>query len=297
MKVDVAVVEVGMGGRLDSTNVFESPLVTVITKIALDHMGFLGTTLEEISHEKAGIMKKGAPSVVDGSNTELVLSVLRQIATKVGTAKFVIAGSKTLGNGSCEIETPAFGRLQFDSFLAGNYQSSNLSCAINALSLLEERFPALTSATVQKGIGAARWPGRMETVDVPSVMGGYKSVLLDGAHNPEAASALAKYVNLHLRGPGKQSVAWVLAASKGKDIGAMLRNLLKEGDHVFAVSFGAVDGMPWVMPTSPLDIVEVAKTVVGEQGSTTDAGSDVQEALSMACRTAGEGNLVVAGSL
>lgn len=297
MKVDVAVVEVGMGGRLDSTNVFSSPLVTVITKIALDHMGFLGATVEEIAREKAGIMKKGSPSVVDGSNAESVLSVLRQTAAKVGASKFVAARSKILRNGGCEIETSAFGSLRFESFLAGNYQPSNLSCAINALSLAQEWFPKITPAAVQKGISATRWPGRMEKVDVSSVIGRLKSVLLDGTHNPEAARALAQYVNLHLRAPGEGSVAWVLALSNGKDIEAILRNLLKDGDHVFAVAFGPVDGMPWVRATNPLDIVKVAKMVVGDQGSAIDAGSDVKEALSMACRTAGEGSVVVAGSL
>lgn len=286
-----------MGGRLDSTNVFTSPLVTVITKIAMDHMGFLGSTLEEIAHEKAGIMKKGAPSVVDGSNTESVLSVLRQKATSIGAAKLVVAKLKILGNGSCEIETPAFGCLQFASFLAGNHQSSNLSCAVNALSLSREWFPAITPAAVHKGIGLTRWPGRLETVDVSSVPGGHKSILMDGAHNPEAADALAEYVNLHLRAPAKEAIAWVLAISKGKDVGVMLRSLLKHGDHVFAVAFGPVDGMPWVMPTNPLEIVEAAKAVVGDQGDTVDVGSDVRKALSMACRTVGEGNVVVAGSL
>lgn len=296
-KVDVAVVEVGMGGRLDSTNVFASPLVTVVTKIAMDHMGFLGATLEGIAGEKAGIMKKGAPSVVDGSNTESVLSVLRQTAIKVGAREFVVAKPRASRNGGCEIETPEFGILQFPSFLAGSYQPANLSCAINALSLAREWFPAITPAAVHKGIGAAKWPGRMETVDIFSVLGKRKFILMDGAHNPEAAGALAEYVDLRLRTPGKESVAWLLAASKGKDIEAILRNLLKRGDHVFAVAFGPVDGMPWVMPTSPLEIVEAAKAVVSDQGSAVDAGSDIKEALNMACRTAGEGNVVVAGSL
>lgn len=286
-----------MGGRLDSTNVFTSPLVTVITKIAMDHMGFLGSTLEEIAQEKAGIMKTGAPSVVDGSNTESVLSVLRQKATNIGAGKPVVAKPKILGNGSCEIETPAFGCQQFTSFLAGNHQPSNLSCAVNALSLARERFPAITPAAVYKGVGLTRWPGRLETVDVSSIPDGHKSILMDGAHNPEAADALAEYVNLHLRVPGKEAIAWVLAISKGKDVGAMLRSLLKHGDYVFAVAFGPVDGMPWVMPTNPLEIVELAKAVVGDQGDTADAGSDVREALSMACRRVGEGNVVVAGSL
>lgn len=296
-RIDVAVVEVGMGGRLDSTNIFERPLATVITKIAMDHMGFLGSTLEEIAREKAGIMKGGSPCVVSGSNTEIVLSVLRRTADEVCTGGFIVAKPEVVGEGYCEVATPAFGSQRFTHFLVGNYQPSNLSCAINALSLVSERFPSITAAAIQKGIKATRWPGRMETVDMTPIIGEQKHILVDGAHNPEAADALAEYVDRELRTPDMKSITWVLAASKGKDIGRILHSLLKPGDHVVAVTFRPVDSMPWVTPTDSLEIIEVAREVVGGLGSAVGAGNDVKEALAMACQTAGGGNVVVAGSL
>lgn len=292
-KISVAVVEVGIGGRLDATNVFQSPLVTVITKIGLDHMGLLGSTLDEIAREKGGIMKKGSSCVVDGSNTDQVLSVLLHTANEVGTGGYTISKPKAAGEGYCEVMTTAFGSQRFTNFLTGNYQPSNLACAINALSHASGRFPSITSAVVQKGIEATRWPGRMEWVDVSFVLGKQKSVLVDGAHNPQAADALANYVKKELGSP----VTWILAASKGKDIGTMLRSLLQPGDSVVAVAFGPVEGMPWISPTDPREIVETAKGFMGDQGSVVNAGSNVAEALRAACQTAGEGNLVIAGSL
>lgn len=296
-KIDVAVVEVGMGGRLDSTNVFENPLATVITKIAMDHMGFLGFTLEEIAREKAGIMKNGSPCIVDGSNTETVLSVLNHTANEVGVREFVTTKLEAVGEGYCEVATPAFGGQRFTNFLTGLYQPWNLACAVNALSYTSKKFPSITAGAVEQGIMATRWPGRMETVDVSSIVDRGKSVLVDGAHNPQAADSLAEYVDQKLRAFGVGQVAWVLAASEGKDIDKMLRSLLRCGDHVVGVKFGPVDGMPWVSPMDSSKIVEAAEGVIGDLGSAVDAGSDIKRALSMACQIAHEGSVVVAGSL
>ncbi|RPB07048.1 FolC bifunctional protein [Morchella conica CCBAS932] len=289
-KVDIAVVEVGIGGRLDATNVFEAPLATVITKIALDHQGFLGSTLEEIAKEKGGIMKKGTACVVDGSNTGQVLSVLQRIASEVGAGAYTISKLDASGDGYAEIMTPAFGTQRFTSFLQGNYQPSNLACAVNALSHAAEKFPIITSAALQAGIKSTTWPGRMEWVDISSVVGKRTSVLVDGAHNPEAADALAEYVNKKLPGP----VTWVLSASKGKEVRIMLQRLLRDGDHVVAVAFGAVDGMPWVSPVDPQEIVNEAVYALGSGESVTNFGHDISAALKTACNG---GNVVVAGSL
>lgn len=290
-RVDIAVVEVGVGGRLDATNVFEKPLATVITKIALDHQAFLGNTLEEIAGEKAGIMKEGAACVVDGSNAAQALSVLWRVAAEVGTASCTLAKPEAVGDGFAEIVTPAFGAQRFMRFLQGSYQPANLACAVNALSHAVETFPAITVAALQEGIKATRWPGRMEWVDVSPVIGRQASVLVDGAHNPEAAEALAEYVNRTFPGP----VTWVLSASKGKEVSAMMKSLLRDGDSVIAVAFGAVDGMPWVSPTDPHEIVNEALAILGSGADVSSSRNDVAAALRTAC--ASGGNVVVAGSL
>ncbi|KAL7268260.1 folylpolyglutamate synthase [Rhizina undulata] len=295
-KVDVAVVEVGMGGRLDATNILEDPIVTVITKIGLDHQGFLGNTIQEIALEKAGILKKGSPCIVDGSNEESVLAAIRQKAIDTGAGPVHFAIPEAIKEDACEVRTSAFGLQKFTSFLKGNYQPHNLSCAVNALSCLSERFPSITSDTVQGGIKETKWPGRMETLDVKNITGNAKDlVLVDGAHNSQAAEALADYVNKILR-PKRAGVHWILAFSRGKDIRQALQLLIKPEDTVFSVEFGPVDGMPWA--TSE-DAGNVAKMVqeVSKDTKILEFGKDIAVAINEAVKSSECVNVVIAGSL
>jgi folylpolyglutamate synthase len=298
-RVDVAVVEVGLGGRLDATNILESPLATIITKIGIDHQAFLGSTLEAIAKEKGGIIKKGSRCIVDGTNTDSVLSMLEQLAREAGAESFRPARAKITSGGNCEVTTQAFGTLRFESFLTGNYQPSNLACAVNALSYLSTKYPSITGTTVQNGIKAARWPGRMEKIDIsPIIPGGQKKrVLVDGAHNAQAAHALAQYVDKNLRQSEVGRISWVIALSKGKDMAEMFRILLRPGDSVVGVEFGQVDGMPWVSPTSTWTIIESIRDIYGNEVNVENCGKGVLEAVNRACEIAGEGNIVVAGSL
>jgi folylpolyglutamate synthase len=304
-RVDVAVVEVGLGGRLDATNILEPPLAVIITKIGIDHQAFLGSTVEAIAREKGGIIKKGSRCIVDGSNAEPALSILKQLAIETGAESFHVAkGGNNNADGAgkdFEITTPAFGTQRFETFLRGNYQPSNLSCAVSALSYLSEQYPSITGATVQTGIRATKWPGRMELVDISSVIPTKQGhILVDGAHNAQAAHALAEYVDRNLRLPpsGGKSVTWVIAASQGKDVAEMLRILLHPGDSVVGVGFGQVDGMPWVSPINTRLIMESIRDIYGDEVSVLDGGGKgVLEAVGIACEIAGGGNIVVAGSL
>ncbi|RPA95551.1 FolC bifunctional protein [Choiromyces venosus 120613-1] len=299
-RVDVAVVEVGIGGRLDATNIIEPPVAAVITKIGLEHQGFLGSSVEEIAKEKGGIIKGGSMCIVDGMNEEGVLSVLGKIAEEVGVESFhAVRPEMVDGDGGvCEITTEAFGRLRFDRFLSGNYQPANLSCAVHALSYLSREFPSITASTVLAGVRNTSWPGRMETVDVSCLLPGKeRRVLLDGAHNTQAALALSDYVTRKLRTGGK-FVSWTIAVSKGKDVKEMLRILLRPGDKFVAVEFGPVDGMPWVVATGTEEIIGAVREVFGEEVGAVDGGSDVLGGVKLALELAGEkGRTVVAGSL
>ena len=294
--VDVAVVEVGLGGRLDATNILEAPLAAIITKIGIDHQAFLGSTPEVIAREKGGIIKRGSRCIVDGTNTDSVLSILGKLAHETEAESFHTAKAQVTGNGNCEVTTQAFGTLKFESFLTGSYQPSNLACAVNALSYLSTKYPSITRATVQNGIKATRWPGRMQKVDI-SPIGCKKPVLVDGAHNADAARALAEYIDKNLRRAGVAPISWVIAASKGKDVEEMCRILLQPGDKVVAVEFGQVDSMPWVSPTSTRVIIETIKDIYGDKVGVEDGGKNLCGAVNRACEIAGEGNIVVAGSL
>lgn len=327
--LDVAVVEVGVGGRLDSTNIIGQPvidgtgangdasiiesrplpLVTAIVKIGMDHQGLLGDTIEAIAREKAGIVKPGVPLVYDTSNESQVQNVLE--ATAKSKESPVVDGSV--------LKVP-----DMPSRWA-NHTRENMKVAFlatwTALVSLErvpsrppsdendaDRVQDLQSAMLTAAEDTV-FPGRQEWVDISSLANRKESVLLDGAHNPQSALVLANKV-LDIRisedwrsnktGRYGDPVTWVVAMSKGKPLDAFWEPLLKAGDNVFAVEFGPVDGMPWVQPTPALDIIKSARAVVPDLGVTESYGRDVIGALqaaSAASNILAGRHLVIAGSL
>jgi dihydrofolate synthase/folylpolyglutamate synthase len=191
-RVDVAVVEVGLGGRLDATNVV-APAVTAITSIDLDHEAHLGPTLAAIATEKAGIIKPGVPVIVGALKPE----ALRAVAT-IAAAK----GAPLVASDGAEIDADSTGTGQYrvtvrtdrgtygpvDLGLRGRHQIGNAVIA----ALVLERLPAdlaIDRTAVETGLRDARWPGRLDLVAV-----GGRTVLIDGAHNPAGARALASYL-------------------------------------------------------------------------------------------------------
>lgn len=282
-KVDVGVVEVGMGGRLDATNVLKQKAVTIIAKLGLDHQFFLGNTLAEIALQKAGIMREGVPCVADASNTPSVIDVLRAHSHEVGaTLKVVKPESSELSQA-----------LQVD---LEPHQLQNLAVAHEAFRIA---YPQLrqTTASLISSIERISWPGRLQLLNLSSLASRQVKVLLDGAHNPQSAEVLAKYVNKHLRAHSPtKPVTWLLAASQGKDLTEIMKLLLRPGDNVAAVEFGPVDGMPWVKPMEAEDILKVVASTT-TSASQHNSGTHIQEALQWASNTADGGPLVIAGSL
>ncbi len=173
--VDLAVIEVGIGGRLDATNVIPSPRVTAITRIAFDHMDKLGDTLVAIAREKAGIAKAGAPMVV-GAVEPGARAAIEEVARA--------AGATTID--ALEADDPLHGAAPDERTfrLLGAHQACNRAVASRVVQLL-----GIDGATVLRGFKAARWPGRLERIETKD--GPY---LLDGAHNPDGATALARYL-------------------------------------------------------------------------------------------------------
>ena len=198
-KVDIAVLEVGMGGRFDATNVV-TPLVSVITSISLDHREYLGRSLAAIAFEKAGIIKPGVP-VVNGAEGRAAGAVIRRRARERG-APLVSAFGR---DGALFAARTAAGfrfRYEFcgESFafrlkLPGVHQGENAAVAVAAARTLGCVDRPLERRTILAGLAAAEWPGRLEAV------GRRPLVLLDGAHNEDGARALAAYVRDFVRGP------------------------------------------------------------------------------------------------
>lgn len=206
-EVDLAVVEVGMGGRLDATNVCE-PLLSLVTSISLEHQEHLGDTLALIAREKAGIFRSGRPALAWVEEPEAAGS-LRAVAAEVGAdlrfgqdlATVLEINPEVWGGQRVRLRTPK-GEHDLRIDLPGTHQVRNLGLAVLAAEEL-----GLDRQAIADGARAARWPGRLERVDLPD--GG--RVLLDAAHNPEGAAVLADFLS---RLPGKPDLLFGILADK-----------------------------------------------------------------------------------
>jgi dihydrofolate synthase/folylpolyglutamate synthase len=182
-KVDLAIMEAGMGGRWDATNVAAS-LLSIITPVSLDHCDYLGSTLAAIAAEKAGIIKQGRPVVV-AAQEETVLAVIRQAAAEQAAPLLLYGNDFTAARSEDGLVFTGCGSsFPCKPALRGRFQSGNAAVAIAAaLTLVADGF-AVSDAACQRGVAAASWPGRLE------LFPGDPPVLLDGAHNPAGMLAL-----------------------------------------------------------------------------------------------------------
>lgn len=189
--VDVAVIEVGLGGKLDATNIIR-PEVSVITGIALDHQNYLGRTIGKIAGEKAGIIKKDIP-VISGSRDPEAQRVIRRQAKAVRTVLFEMDQDFLMrnlherkGRYYFDLCTPMRTYRNLSLSLAGEHQSRNAALAIMAVESLKSF--SITSRDIRRGLAGTRWPGRLDEYRA------MRRTLLDGAHNPEAAELLRQYL-------------------------------------------------------------------------------------------------------
>lgn len=191
-QVEVAVLEVGLGGRLDSTNVV-TPVATAITSIDLDHQALLGSTIAQIAFEKAGIIKPGTPVVLGETKPEAVDVITRvcgeQGARLIHTATGVEMRTVLLEDGrtTLELTTPVRRYPRMTVSLRGRHQVANAVTAVRLLETLPWNVP---EAAIVAGISDVIWPGRLELIQVAPG----RAVLLDSAHNPAGASALAEFL-------------------------------------------------------------------------------------------------------
>ena len=212
-QVEFAVVEVGLGGRLDSTNVID-PVVTAITSIDFDHQRYLGDTLAAIAGEKAGIIKPGVPVIV-GEVAPEAMAVIAATARSRG-AELIRSDAAARDYGPIALG------------LAGAHQAANAQVAMRVLEALERRGVAIGRDAIVDGLTHVAWPGRLDRRRLP----GGAHVLLDAAHNPAGAAALASYLRT-LRDEDPVKPALVFGAMRDKDVGGMLTLLLPEVDRVF----------------------------------------------------------------
>jgi len=245
-KVDVAVIEVGLGGRLDATNIVE-PLVSVITSLSYDHMAVLGDTLSQIAFEKAGIIKPGRPVVISPQKDE-ALQVVERVAqergsnlTVVGKNTFFAANAHSLSGQSLFVWSASEQGL-VDEFiesggqtdwepqrltipLLGYHQVENAATAYTALQIIRSEGLPISEREISRGFEKVDWPGRFE------ILQRFPTVIIDSAHNRDSALKLRLTLDDYLAG---QPVVLIFGASEDKDVHGMFAELMPRVRKVIA---------------------------------------------------------------
>jgi dihydrofolate synthase/folylpolyglutamate synthase len=279
-KVDIAVIEVGIGGALDGTNVIQ-PLVSVITNVGTDHKDVLGETVEEIARDKAGIIKNGIP-VVTAATQASVLQIIEQAAAQHAAPLSVLARAATIESRvkdlpyaqDVSVKTERR-RYAFTLPLIGEFQVDNAATALVALEQIADRFP-VTAEQISAAFAELSLPGRTEYY--PS----HPSVLFDVAHNVEKARALGAALQRHF--PGRRMV-FVVAVAHEKDFAGVVEAWRDLPAHYIFTTFEASHRRARHAQT----LVNVAR----HAGMASRAVDDSIEAFNLARRMAAAGDLVV----
>ncbi len=279
-RCDLVVLECGMGGRLDSTNVITTPILSVITGIAMDHTAFLGDTIEKIAEEKAGIIKKNVPILYCGGDD--AERVIRDKAKEVCAPYYRL---DTLGqiilnedlNGTCfSVSTGQTYHLP----LLGKFQAKNALHVLNALPIIAQSGFLVSEKAITEGFGKVRWPARFEIVSQDPL------ILCDGAHNPEGVDSAIESVKRYF--PGKK-LCLVTGCMKDKDFSYMAKKMSEVVLAVFCFT-----------PSNPrsLSAEELADTF-RSHGVTASAHPSADSALKCAVETAQKNNcpILCLGSL
>jgi len=280
-QVDFAVIEVGMGGRFDPTNVL-SPTVCAIARIGLDHTKVLGDTPEKIAFEKAGIIKENVPVVLQKQGESIGRVIAEAAAQKhaklldLNTIPVEITNETARGT-TFMCDLPHFGRQEYTINLCGAYQVDNALTALGALALLPEHLRP-DVATVQAGLAATKWPGRLEWFD---------NLLLDGAHNPQGAATVADYVRKHLVG---KRIVLLTGMMHDKDVSGVTALLAPLAQEIFTVQ---PEHFPRALTGAQLANIYRAQTSVPIHPV-----EETQDALQYATQAAGkDGIVLICGSL
>ena len=284
--VEYAVIEVGLGGLLDSTNVIV-PEVSIITNVTLEHADRCGGTLEGVAHHKAGIIKDDVPVVTAAQG--VALDIIRQQAEEKNADIFVAGEDFSAEFISCESN---FQRLEFSSgllgavkepytlHLLGKHQIENAAVAVMAAKLIHNLDDRITNKTIDDALSLVSWPARFERVEM-----GRQKIIIDGAHNPAGMTALRESLDLYY--PAEERVL-LLGILKDKDIDTMLDILLRPNDTVVVT----------VPHSDRASDPQLLAGKVAAHVQHVEAIADNDEAMNRALELAnGEKLLVMAGSL
>jgi dihydrofolate synthase/folylpolyglutamate synthase len=300
-QVDVAVMEVGLGGRLDATNVCDRPLVSIITSLSREHWQRLGPTLADISREKAGILKPNCPAVLAPLPPEAEPVVMGRVAAlgcpvvsplpseQVGNGWAVYRGEGRVGRGSLVSkwvgDEDSLVGLRYPLPLPGAHQLVNSALAIAALDMLRNQGWQIPATAIAAGMARAKWPGRLQWLPWRG-----QPILVDGAHNPAAAKVLRHYVDVatQVRSP----VHWVMGMLATKDHADIFKTLLRAGDSLYLVP---VPDHQFADPTKLAELAQAICPKLTECRTFTGESTALDHALATSTQT--DGTVILCGSL
>ncbi len=281
-KCDLVVMETGMGGLLDATNAIENTLVSVITSISKDHMGFLGETIEEIAVHKAGIIKKSSV-VVSAMQEESVMTVLEKTAIQMQASQIVYLKENEIKNEKFNLQKTLFTYKEMKRMeisLLGTYQTKNAALALEVLNVLKEMGYRIKEEKVRKAFREARWPARFQVIDKKPLF------LVDGAHNAAAAKELRKSIEFYFT---NRRIIYIIGVFRDKEYRQVIETTCDLAEHIITV---AKKGSSRALPS-----LELAEEVAKVNPMVTVADS-VEEAVELAFLLADQDAVMIAfGSL
>lgn len=281
-KVDYAVIEVGLGGLWDSTNVI-TPVVSVITNVALDHTDRCGDTVARIAMQKAGIIKEKVPLVTAAEGEEALGPIVTMAMFKeapvylYGKAFYGTEVTSSMEGQKFTLHAGDYYHSDYEIKLPGEHQIKNTSVAVVAAKLVSKQDERITELALHIGVANTLWPGRLERIQQNP------DIILDGAHNPDGARALRKALDKYYP---QQPVQFVFGMMGDKDMSGVIKELITEKDtvHTVQVSNGSR--------------AATAETLAGLAGGNATAENDLLTAYNKAVAAAGDGGIVcVCGSL
>jgi dihydrofolate synthase / folylpolyglutamate synthase len=287
-QVDIAVIEVGLGGRLDATNVCNQPLATIITSIDLDHWQQLGDTIAKITTEKAGILKPHCPAIIGTLPPDAIAVVTERIATlncPTTWVKPAIATPKPTQQSEASLVPTSlpwveFAGIKYPLALLGEMQLTNSAIAIATIEILRQSGWSISNESIVTGMANTQWLGRIQW----TTWRGHK-LLIDGAHNPAAAIALRQYVDT-LNTP----ISWVMGMLSTKSHREIFAALLRPGDRLYLVP------VPDHASADPAQLEDLAKSSCSDL-DTIDTFTELTSGLNAAISTSNTHQPILCGSL
>lgn len=258
-QVDIAIIEVGLGGRLDATNVCDQSLVSIITSISREHWQVLGPTLTDIAREKAGILKPRCPAVI-GKLPPEAQTVVEAKIQELNCPAIFPQPALDLGSGQAQfnpkpIKTvgidPDFTEVTYPLPLLGEMQLHNSALAVTAVQLLQRQGWTISQTAIQQGIAKTQWLGRLQWYSWQN-----HRILIDGAHNPAAAQVLRQYVDS--LGYPETQITWVMGMLSTKDHADIFQALLRSGNQLHLVP------VPGHSCAEPEQLAPLAQTICTE---------------------------------